>query len=264
MASPQIENGYTRIANELLCALTKSNIRGSEFMIVLAVISKTYGYNKSKDEISLNQFSDITKCDRSNCARSIRNLIRMNILGSVKGDTSKTTTYWIQKDYDKWNVSQGSVKRLVSKVGSVKSGPQVVSKVGGQVVSNAYNTQKTIQQKTIQKTSAFDFDALWIKYPRKLGKHDAQRHFNAQVKNQDDFNYINTALENFLNSTQAKGDPKFIPHGSSWFNHKWRDWVEYQDPQAAVNEEHEILVKAGMINDATSRIAGKRSYHQES
>lgn len=110
MASPQIEQGYTKIANELLAALAKANLAGSDFMVCLAVISKTYGWNKTKDQISISQFEILTKLARRTVIRSVQRLIEYKVLTSVTGGTGTgksvkiSSTYWIQKDYDKWNI----------------------------------------------------------------------------------------------------------------------------------------------------------------
>lgn len=52
MANPQIVDGYTRIANELLDALIRSGLTKRELRVVLVVIRQTYGYNRSSDDIS--------------------------------------------------------------------------------------------------------------------------------------------------------------------------------------------------------------------
>lgn len=75
---------------------------------------------------------------------------------------------------------------------------------------------------------AFDFNAIWIEYPRKLGREDAIRSFADQVKTDKDWQDINTALNNFRFYLKNEGtEEKFIPHGSTWFNKKWRDWITY-------------------------------------
>ena len=71
------------------------------------------------------------------------------------------------------------------------------------------------------------FNILWLKYPRRLGKSDALRHFKATVKTDKDLEDINKALDNYIKHIKSeKTEEKFIKHGSTWFN-KWRDWVDY-------------------------------------
>lgn len=72
------------------------------------------------------------------------------------------------------------------------------------------------------------FESVWGMYPRKLGKHEARRHFGAQVKTTQDFLDIQNAIERFKIDLRKKGtEEEFIPHGSSWFNNRWRDWISY-------------------------------------
>jgi hypothetical protein len=70
------------------------------------------------------------------------------------------------------------------------------------------------------------FEELWKKYPRRIGKKEALRHFRASVKTPEDLLKIEQALTNYLQSTNvAKG---FVQNGSTWFNN-WTDWAEYTD-----------------------------------
>jgi hypothetical protein len=87
-----------------------------------------------------------------------------------------------------------------------------------------------------------EFEIVWNKYPRRIGRREAYRHFQATVKTPEDLRNIKTALENFLTYHQNAGTkPQFIPHGSTWFN-QWLDWVNYQEP--AGNNGQEILNQA--------------------
>ena len=97
MARPQIEDGFTRIANELLKAMARAEIKVSEFMVMLAIINKTYGWNKTKDRISFGELSQITGIERSNCNKVVKNLLRMKMIGVVTGNHTTASTYWIQK-----------------------------------------------------------------------------------------------------------------------------------------------------------------------
>ena len=53
--SPQIENGYTKIANELLDALCKTKMPGTSRQIFNVILRKTYGFNRKKDSISRSE-----------------------------------------------------------------------------------------------------------------------------------------------------------------------------------------------------------------
>jgi phage replication O-like protein O len=104
MASPQTENGYTKVANELLDRLCLPGINGSEYRVLLLVIRKTYGFHKKHDYISLTQFQKGTLMNRINAVRTIQSLVAKRILvkdGSV---------YRFNKNWEEWVV----VKRLPS------------------------------------------------------------------------------------------------------------------------------------------------------
>lgn len=79
--SLQIENGnFTRIANAILDSLVSAQISGSELRIVLAVIRKTYGYQKKEDSISLSQLQKITNISKRNIIYLLQNLEAKKIL----------------------------------------------------------------------------------------------------------------------------------------------------------------------------------------
>jgi phage replication O-like protein O len=100
MASPQTENGYTKIANELLEALAKIRLSGEETQVFLALLRKTYGFQKKTDTISLSQFVEATGINKPNVCRAIKRLIEKNII--IKKDNAGITSYSIQKNYTKW------------------------------------------------------------------------------------------------------------------------------------------------------------------
>ena len=89
------------------------------------------------------------------------------------------------------------------------------------------------------------FDSLWEQYPRKLGKPAALKHFLQTVTRPEDEVDINNALKNFLSSRQAKGDPQYIPYGSTWFNN-WQDWITYKEPKTELEIENERRAEIGL------------------
>jgi phage replication O-like protein O len=59
MAELKIDTGFTRITNEFLDALIKIRVPGEAMQVLLAIIRKTYGFNKTEDWISLSQFKEL-------------------------------------------------------------------------------------------------------------------------------------------------------------------------------------------------------------
>jgi phage replication O-like protein O len=97
--SVQLENGYTRIANELLEKMMVTSIPARHKDLWWFVVRKTYGFHKKQDVISLSQFQKGLRIDRSSVCRIIKDLVAWNLLGKIQGK------YWIIKDYTKWVVA---------------------------------------------------------------------------------------------------------------------------------------------------------------
>ena len=55
MANPQLEDGYTEIANEILEALMRLHLSPNQWQVILCIIRKTYGFKKKVDYIANSQ-----------------------------------------------------------------------------------------------------------------------------------------------------------------------------------------------------------------
>jgi hypothetical protein len=73
---------------------------------------------------------------------------------------------------------------------------------------------------------AFDFDALYKKYPRKDGKTKGIAVCRTQVKSPEDFAALSMAIDRYgEHCKRTISDPKYIKHFSTFMN-SWRDWLE--------------------------------------
>lgn len=104
MTSPQVEDGYTRIANELLDAILRYPFTKRELNIVLAVVRKTYGYNKKSDDMTLTQLADLTSIDLANVSRTVASLVDKNVLLKQQGRYGYVLG--INKKYNSWTPCQ--------------------------------------------------------------------------------------------------------------------------------------------------------------
>jgi phage replication O-like protein O len=102
MASPQLENGYTKIANELLEALYRQNLSGQEFRMILLIIRKTYGFNKIDDKISLNQMIEEIKLSKIRCSQIINKLQLQKIVTVTENCNGLFKKYKLNKDFQEW------------------------------------------------------------------------------------------------------------------------------------------------------------------
>lgn len=149
MASPQIENGYTAIANDIMDALCHIRIPGEARQVLDSILRKTYGWHKKEDGIPLSQFVEMTGINRPNICRSINMLVDMNIIikkdnGIIKKDNELWTTYSFQKDFEKW-------KPLSKKITLSKKIMTVIEK-DNEPLSKKIHSKETLQ-KQLTKTN---------------------------------------------------------------------------------------------------------------
>lgn len=134
MASPQLENGYTKLANELYEQFSKLDASGSAWRVLFVVVRKTYGFHKKEDKISLTQFEESTGLTRKSVCRGIIELVSLNVVTVTKeGYINK---YEIQKNYETW----GSVKPDTSVQNDTKSSVKPDTKTS--VQNDTYKRKK--------------------------------------------------------------------------------------------------------------------------
>lgn len=103
MASPQLEDGYTKVSNELLEALCCLQLSGHEWSYVLAVIRKTYGFNKKEDWVTNTQIAKMVGLPRQRVSEAKLRLLAKNVVTENRDKIS------LNKDYEKWSVSRKTV-----------------------------------------------------------------------------------------------------------------------------------------------------------
>lgn len=102
--SPQIEDGHTKIANELLDAIIQTDFSKRQYKILLYIMRKTYGWNKTEDDISRSQIVDATQLKNPHVTTTIQELLEMNVLIVSNGKFAKR--YKINKHYDTWRITK--------------------------------------------------------------------------------------------------------------------------------------------------------------
>jgi len=114
--NPQLEDGYTPIANELLEAFLQSDLSRQELKIVGAIFRQTYGWRRKEAEISITVFQKLTNLHRRHVQRAIMSLIEKNLISRSTGAEMKygKAVYKYQiskKDCSQYGYSQTAEKR---------------------------------------------------------------------------------------------------------------------------------------------------------
>jgi phage replication O-like protein O len=88
--SPQLEKGYTRIADAILEKVAKTKLNGTQFRILMIVWRSTYGWQKKEHELSLSYLVKATGINKRQIQRELNAMIECGILTEVKPPTFNT------------------------------------------------------------------------------------------------------------------------------------------------------------------------------
>lgn len=143
MAIPDLENGYTRIANEIVEALARVNLSAYESRVLWFILRKTYGWGKKTDWLTLSQFASCIGIDRRLVHRGIISLSSKKMI-IIDRDDKGNIRYGIQKNFEKWKVSS-------KKMTVINRDDRVSSKEMNRVSSKEIPTKETITKETITK-----------------------------------------------------------------------------------------------------------------
>lgn len=248
--SPQLENGYTRLANELLDALLCAGLTSRQWAVVMAIVRKTYGYNKKEDDIGLSQLAGMTGIAKPHVSLAVRELESRNIITRKQG--SYGHVIGVNKHIKSWVGVTKSVTPITESVtvtetvtGGYRIGNEGVTETVTPPVTETVTT-KDNPSKDNQKTKPKDtlasqamrerFERFYSAYPKKKSRGQAEKAFAKLNPDEQLLTEIVTGIERAMKSEDWQ-NPKYIPHPASWLNAKgWMDDVqtEYSDTERAV------------------------------
>ncbi|MGL4470287.1 MAG: replication protein [Aeromonas hydrophila] len=131
-----LDDGYTRIANELLEAVMAADLTARQMKVLMAIIRKTYGFGKKLDRITNTQISSMTGIHHTHVCTAKNEMIAMNII------VTKGREIGVNKAISEWNfdISQPS-KTLAD------SANKTLANLANDVSPTRLNTKETIQKK---------------------------------------------------------------------------------------------------------------------
>jgi phage replication O-like protein O len=94
--SPQLEDGYLMIANEIVDVMMKFNFPAYHMRVLWAIWRKTYGFKKKEDWIPLSQLVEMTGIKKQHISRTLSELIARNVV------TRSGYKIAFNKDYQGW------------------------------------------------------------------------------------------------------------------------------------------------------------------
>ena len=216
MSSPQKENGFAPIANEILEALAGFRLPGEQVQILFVIIRETYGFNRKEAEISYKRFGALTGLKKSNISRALKGLLSKLLIEVIKNDNRTVATYRFNKNYDIWQVIKTDNQTRLSKL-----------------ITSVIKTDNLTIKETIKETIyTSSFLTFWNSYPKKVGKGAAFNSWKRIKKNDGLLENILSAIETQKKSDQWKRDNgQYIPHPATWLNQR-----RWEDEAVAINQ----------------------------
>lgn len=172
-----LDDGYTRIANELLEAVMAADLTARQLKVVMAVIRKTYGFGKKFDRVSNTQIAAMTGIHHTHVCKAKNEMISMNII------ITNGLAIGINKVISDWNFSISQVSKSLA-----KSANKTLAESANADKPTQLNTKETIQkkerkdppkspkgecegleEKTVSKKTQIDYQAVLSAYNTTLG-----------------------------------------------------------------------------------------------
>lgn len=126
MVSPQTENGYTRLANEILEHVARQRFNGIQRSIIDIVWRYTYGFKRKSHRLSAGFIAIAIEADVKGVKVELARLIQWKVLlvlSEAKGARPRTISF--NKNYDEWIVGDNSPPKTEKSLG-VESSPALV------------------------------------------------------------------------------------------------------------------------------------------
>ncbi|CAM7418739.1 hypothetical protein ESCOMM011M_10155 [Escherichia coli] len=94
------EDGFMRIANEITDSLLMADLTVRQLKVMLAIMRKTYGFNKPMDRLTNTQIAAMTGIHHTHVCAAKRQLIERKFLiaDGVKIGVNKVVSQWISQD----------------------------------------------------------------------------------------------------------------------------------------------------------------------
>lgn len=162
---PEIDDGHTKIANELLDAIIGHDFSKRQLKILLLIMRKTYGWNKSEDDIARSQITEATGLANPHVTTALQELQAANVLIITQGKYAKR--YKINKYYDQWRVTN---LVTITKTVTVTETVTITETVTEDYQNSNNSLPKQYPQKTTPKDNTKDICIECLNYLNEKAK----------------------------------------------------------------------------------------------
>lgn len=178
-----IDDGYTRFANELLEAIASADLTARQLKVMLAYVRKTYGFNKKTDRIADEQIAQLTGLSRQNVNKAKKELISMNCLfmdGNQIGVNREVSAWQFSKCLQVSNFVSKLETKNVSKLETLNVSKLEIHKRHSLKTKENINKPPISPKKVSQKFDPLETELpdwlsaetwlSWVTYRKEIGK----------------------------------------------------------------------------------------------
>lgn len=255
MANPQLEDGFTRVAHQILEEIATRKLNATQFRIIMIIWRYTYGFQRKDHDFALKFLQQTTQLPESTIKRETSALIRAKVLVVTQKETSsKPRKLAFNKNYDQWDIPKSGdcmseEQGLFSLDGGsdltphkeegrgIRFDPSEVSDLNPQDAVLGYQIRTPYKDiyllKIFIKDNVSMFDQFYEIYPRKIAKAYAKKIWDKLCKDKT-FDPV-IVIQNTANFAEThkllKTDKKHIPHPSTYLNQKRYEDYGVVDPE---------------------------------
>lgn len=163
MADVQLENGFTKIANQILEVIQHFQFTQNQFKVLMLLWRSTYGWNRKECELSLSYIEKNTHLDRKRASATLQDLIKANVIIEIdKGSSQKAKIVAFNKNFTEWTIKQYKGSDILTTSGhSATSGNTPTSSGGESTTSGSGHsaTHKRNIKEILNKDTAAVYNA---------------------------------------------------------------------------------------------------------
>jgi len=256
MKNPQLEDGFTRIANELFEAILGYGFTQRQIVVLLAILRKTYGYGKKEDDMSASQIGKMCNMDRNHVTAVLGQLAKINAISKRRGSFGMVLS--VNKNYNEWAAETASDSTNLVLVPNRDSTESVLGKVVPITYSSSTNlvqvgstnlvhTKETLPKENQQKKApsvekTFDTWIAECKAEGKLPIPEDHSVFSYAETIELPIDFVRLCWLEFKRKFNGEGKKKYTDWGAAFSNYVrknyFRLWFE--------KEGHWQLTTAGI------------------
>ncbi|HGN2959893.1 TPA: replication protein [Proteus mirabilis] len=191
-----LDNGYTKLANELYEELIGANLTKNQAKVAHAICRKTYGFNKKTDRISDSQLAELTRLPRQKVNKAKNELIAMKVIvkvGMAIGPNKNLTEWDIPDCHQNGVIVTKTVTKSVTKSVTALSPKQGHTKET--ITKDKKENKNTMSEEVRSKNEKSNSEPtkpdpflepfekiFWVAGMRKVGKDKSKSAFKSKFK----------------------------------------------------------------------------------